>query len=144
MNSKQFQEQLNSSRIRFAIQEAERKTSGEIRILISNKKVQNPLEAAQKVFRREKMDRTRERNAVLLYIAPLSQTYAVIGDVGIQEKVGSLFWDGVVCSMGIHFKNELFTAGIVEALDLLGTALAAHFPRRSDDQNELSDQILWK
>jgi uncharacterized membrane protein len=73
MKIQEFQGQLNESRIVFAIQEAERRTSGEIRIFVSPKKVKDPVEAAQKIFLKQKMDRTKERNGVLLYIAPVSQ-----------------------------------------------------------------------
>ncbi|MES2310513.1 MAG: TPM domain-containing protein [Verrucomicrobiota bacterium] len=142
MKTSEFHGKLNESRIKFAIQEAERKTSGEIRIFISSHKNEDPVAAAKKIFQREKMNRTQERNGVLLYISPRSQTYAVIGDSGITEKVGDFFWKEVVESIGVYFRKEDFTWGVVEAIGLLATALATHFPRRADDLNELSDQIM--
>jgi len=142
MKIKEFHQQLNESGIVFAIQEAERKTSGEIRILVSKDKIEDPVLEAQKIFLREKMDRTAERNGVLIYIAPLSQKYAVIGDQGITEKVGNQFWSEVVDSMGGYFKQADFNQGVVEAIQKIGETLAMHFPRRGDDQNELSNTIL--
>ncbi len=88
------------------------------------------------------MDRVAERNGVLIFIAPLSQKYAVIGDQGITEKIGNQFWDEVVASIGVYFKNENFTAGVVEAIQKIGDSLAAHFPRKNDDQNELCNEVI--
>jgi len=142
MKVEQFHQQLNEPRIVFAIQEAERKTSGEIRVLVSKRKIEDPVAEAQKIFLREKMDRTAERNGVLIFIAPLSRKYAVIGDQGITEKVGNQFWSEVVDSMGEYFKQTDFNQGVVEAIQKIGEALAIHFPRKRDDENELSNTIL--
>lgn len=142
MKIKEFHQQLNESRLVFAIQEVERKTSGEIRVFVSKHPIEDPVVAAQKVFLREKMDRTTERNGVLIFIAPLSQKYAVIGDQGITEKVGNQFWSEVVDSMGGYFKQADFNQGVVEAIQKIGETLAIHFPRKRDDENELSNTVL--
>lgn len=142
MKTKEFQKQINESRILFAIREAERKTSGEIRIMISDQKVQDPVQEAQKIFVREKMDRTRERNAVLIWIAPVCQKFAVIGDQGIHEKVGNEFWSQMVQKVGEAFKKGCFTEGLVQAIETVGEGLAKYFPRKTDDQNELSDRMM--
>ncbi len=142
MKVETFHQKLNEPRVVFAIQEAERKTSGEIRVLISKRKIEDPVSEAQKVFLRERMDQTAERNGVLILISPRSQKYAVIGDQGITERVGNRFWEEIVSSIGIYFKNEDFTTGVVEAIEKIGESLAIHFPRKNNDQNELNNEVI--
>ena len=45
------------------------------------------------------MTRTRERNAVLLYFAPVSRKFAVVGDAGVHEKCGAGFWEEIVAEV---------------------------------------------
>jgi uncharacterized membrane protein len=142
MHPKDFLSQLDEDRIIAAIAEAEKKTSGEIRVYISHKKRQDAMAFAQKRFLDLGMDKTRDRNAVLIYIVPLTRQFAVIGDTAVHEKCGNAFWQEVAALMTQSLKEELFTAAIVRAVEKIGQLLAAHFPRRPDDTNELPNQIV--
>ena len=42
----------------------------------------------------------------------------------------------------MHFQNEKFTDALVQALEEIGTVLARHFPRTSEDANELPDDVI--
>jgi uncharacterized membrane protein len=88
------------------------------------------------------MDKTRERNAVLIFIAPRAHKFAVVGDQAIHEKCGEEFWQRVVDSMRAHFQNEKFTDAIAEAIEEVGNLLAQHFPKTSDRTSELSDEVI--
>ena len=87
------------------------------------------------------MEKTRERNAVLIFVAPRTRTFAVIGDAGVHAKCGDGFWQEVAKAMAGHFRKSEFTAGIILGVKQAGALLAQHFPRRPDDRNELSDQV---
>lgn len=126
-----------------AIREAESTSSGEIRVLIQHGKLlSDPFVAAQKKFHRLGMHKTRERNAVLIFVAPRAHKFAVIGDKAIHQKCGGEFWHTIVGKMRMHFKNEKFTDALVEAVEEIGTVLARHFPKRSEDANELPDDVI--
>jgi uncharacterized membrane protein len=126
-----------------AIHEAESKTSGEIRVLIQRGKLKSdPLDTAQRKFHRLGMHKTRERNAVLIFVAPRVHKFAVVGDTAIHEKCGDEFWQRVVERMRTHFQNEKFSDALVEAVNDIGTVLASHFPKMSKDTNELPDDII--
>ncbi len=140
MNS--FETQLDHARIRRAIAAAELRTSGELRVVVHQFPAVDALAAAKEEFARLGMDRTRERNAVLILVAPLSRTFALYGDTGIHAKCGPAFWREVAETMSGHFKREAFTDGLVHALECAGELLAVHFPRRTDDRNELSDEVV--
>ena len=87
------------------------------------------------------MTRTAERNGVLFFFAPRSRNFAVLGDTGVHEKCGDAFWQELAAAMTGHFKRGDFTNGLVHGISKAGALLAVHFPHRSDDRNELSDEI---
>lgn len=124
-----------------AIAAAEARTSGEIRIVLSRQSIADPIAAARQQFERIGMTNTAARNGVLIFVAPSSHTFAVIGDRGIHEKCGDAFWRALADAMTEHFKRGEFTAGLVLGIDRAGTLLAEHFPRNPEDRNELPDQI---
>jgi uncharacterized membrane protein len=145
MRTKEFLSKLEHDRIVRAIQQTEAKTSGQIRVYIQRGKLNaEPLTAAQKKFHRMGMHKTRERNAVLIFVAPRAHKFAVVGDKAIHEKCGEEFWRCLVDAMRVHFQNEKFSHAIVEAVEEIGKVLAAHFPKTRAARNELSDEIVGK
>jgi uncharacterized membrane protein len=142
MKRKHFLEKLDHGAIESAIAAAELTTSGEIRVAVSHRPEPDAVAAAQALFAKLGMTRTRERNAVLLFIAPESQTFAVIGDEGVHARCGQPFWDELAATMGGAFHRGEFTAGLVAGVGRAGALLAEHFPRRPDDTNELSDRVI--
>src|SRR5204863_499039 len=79
------------------------------------------------------MEKTRERNAVLIFVAPRAQKFAVIGDEGVHQKCGEKFWQDLVARMRGHFLREDFTQALVEGIESTGELLAKHFPRTVPD-----------
>jgi len=142
MQPKEFLNQLDDTRIIATIKEAEAKTSGEIRVFVSHKNVESAVAAAQAAFVRLHMANTRERNAVLIFVAPRARQFAVIGDAGVHQRCGDELWRRLAEEMSAHFKAEKFTDGIVSVVRKSGELLAEHFPRRNTDQNELSDRVV--
>ncbi len=141
MSAPQFIQQLRETEIVTAIRAAELKTSGEVRVFISDKDVADPVAAAQEQFTRLGMTQTRDQNAVLIYLAPGTRKFAVIGDSGVHARCGDAFWEELARSMTDHFRKSEFTEGIVQGINRAGELLAKHFPRRSDDDNELPDRV---
>ena len=141
MNAKEFLKQLRHDDIVAAIKQAESKTSGEIRVFISHKNIDDPVAAGQKVFMHLGMTKTRHRNAVLIFVAPKAQKFSVIGDEAVHQKCGDPFWQALTGEMSTHFKKSDFTQGIIHAVQKAGELLAAHFPPHPGDKNELPDQV---
>jgi uncharacterized membrane protein len=124
-----------------AIRAFETKTSGELRIHLENHVEGDLLAEAKRTFAELGLTATRERNGVLFFIAVHDHRFAVLGDQGIDQKVPQGFWDEVVTTVKGHFAKGRFGEGLVEGVTLAGEALATHFPPRSDDRNELSDEL---
>ncbi len=143
MRTHNFLRELEHDRIVRAIKEAEAKTSGQIRVFLQRGKFEeNALERAQKKFVQLGMNKTRERNAILILVAPRAQKFAVVGDEGVHEKCGEKFWQDLVARMREHFLREDFTQALMEAITATGELLARHFPRTGAAPNELPDEIV--
>jgi uncharacterized membrane protein len=129
-----------------AIGEAERHTSAEIRVHLERRIPRLPVgdaarARARDVFRRLGLDRTRERNAVLIYLALEDRRLAVVGDEGVHARVGDGYWAKVRDVMVEHLRQGGLREALTAAIETLGATLREHFPRRPDDQNELPDQV---
>ena len=143
MRTREFLSQLEHDQIVNAIRTAESKTSGEIRVYIQRGKLNaDPLISAHKKFHRLRMQKTTDRNAVLIFVAPRAHKFAVVGDEAIHEKCGEEFWQSIVDGMRGHFQNENFSRAIIEGIEEVGKLLAAHFPRKATSSNELPDEIV--
>lgn len=125
-----------------SITAAELQTSGEIRVVVFPRGVDDAVEAARHEFERLGMQRTRDRNAVLILVAPSSHAFAVYGDEGVHARCGSHFWREITAGMEDHFRRGRFTEGMVHAVEQLGAILAREFPRKPDDTNELPDDVV--
>lgn len=124
-----------------AIVEAEKNTSGEIRVHIEEHSEKPPLDRAQEVFFELNMNETQDRNGVLFYICVSDKKFAIIGDKGINDAVESDFWDGTKDIVIANFKEGNFKKGLVEGILKAGQRLKHYFPYQSDDTNELSNEI---
>jgi uncharacterized membrane protein len=132
---------IDKDRVEKAIEAAESITSGEVRVAVSPLFWGDVRKVADRAFDRLGMRATAERNGVLLFVVPSRRRFVVLGDIGIHEKVHPGFWDQVAAEISRHFRNGDFTGGIVAALERLSTELATHFPRRSDDVDELPNAV---
>ena len=131
---------IDDTRVIAAIGAAEARTSGEIRVFISSARTEEPVLAAEKQFEKMNMTQTAARNGVLIFLAPASHTFAVIGDKGVHEKCGEAFWRELAAAMNEHFKRADFTQGLLLGIERAGTLLADQFPRQPNDRNELPDR----
>ena len=143
MRTHNFIRELEHDRIVAAIKKAEAGSSGQIRVFLQRGKFEeDALERAQKKFIQLGMQKTAERNAVLIFVAPRVQKFAVVGDEGVHQKCGEKFWEELVARMREHFLREDFTEALLEAVETTGALLAKHFPKTGDSKNELPDDVI--
>ena len=128
-----------------AIQKAEQRTSGEVRVFIESRcRFVNALDRAQEIFFQLKMNETELRNATLIYVAIKDKQAAVFGDEGIHQKVGTQYWNRLVSDMLRQFNKDNYAEGIGSCVIKIGEALQQHFPYDKDtDKNELPDTIVF-
>ena len=138
---RKFLSKLDSDRIVAAIADAEKRSSGEIRVHITRRKPDNVEERARRRFELLGMTKTAERNGVLFYVAPNLRRFQILGDSGIHEKCGDEFWKETAAGMEDHFRRGEFTEGLIHGIAKAGALLAEHFPRTDADTNELPDEV---
>ena len=142
---KSFLSAEDNKRIVEAIKSCEQLTSGEIRIYMESKNpLVSTLERATEIFTNLQMHTTKQRNAVLLYVAVKDREVALFGDEGIHQQVGTAFWNNQITQMISHFKENNLTDGIMKCIAEVGSVLVEKFPyNSSEDKNELSDDIIF-
>lgn len=128
-----------------AIRIAEKHTSGEVRVFVESRcKWMDAIDRAAELFFELKMDKTVQRNAVIVYIAIKDRQLAVFGDEGIHQKLGMEYWNRLVKEMLSLFDKNDFASGIANCVKQIGEALHTHFPYDGKtDKNELPDEIVF-
>ncbi len=129
--------------VMYAINVAENRTSGEIRIVVERTCAGNALDRAADYFRYLAMHQTSLHHGVLIYVAIDDHKFAIIGDKGIHEKVGDGFWEETKQIMANHFRQDDLVSGLIAGIEHAGQQLKEHFPRLGDDVNELPDEIIF-
>ncbi len=129
------------------IQKAERNTSGEIRVVFRhfrhwNERKLSLHDLSLGEFYRLGMDKTRNRTGVLILVLFSERKFQIIADEGIHAKVEEGTWDTLAGTMSGYFKDRHYREGITETVKSVGDILSTHFPRRDDDRNELSNDVI--
>lgn len=127
-----------------AIKQAELNTSGEIKVHIENHCKGDVEQRSLVVFNRLKLNETKLRNGVLIYLAAKDHKFAILGDEGINNVVDDGFWNDVKDLMLAHFKEGRFADGLEQGIQRCGEKLKTHFPYQSDDINEIPDEISYE
>lgn len=126
----------------------EARTSAELRVHLERRvpralfgRRPDPLDRAREVFARLGMQRTRDRNGVLIYLALDDHSLAIFGDEGVHARVGDTYWARIRDLLVERLRAGAPRDAMTTAIDEVGRVLAEHFPRRPDDLDELSDQV---
>ena len=142
-SAKDFFTREQADDIKQAIMNAELDTSGEIRVHIDTTCKGDVMERAVKVFRKLGIEKTEKRNGVLFYLAVKNRKFAVLGDEGINKVVPGDFWEKLKLDMLDAFREEKFTDGLIDGITRTGTYLKQYFPYKTDDINELPDEVSF-
>lgn len=142
MSDTSFFSQLDEDLIISAIKKAEKNTSGEIRVHIEKgDETTDTTERAITVFGNLNMHKTAARNGVLFYLATQTKQFAIIGDDGINNVVPNDFWESTKNLVIQQFKQGEFVTGLTLGIEEAGKQLKTYFEYKSDDVNELPDEI---
>ena len=129
------------------IKEMEKITSGEIRVAVKEsvpfiKKKKDIKELAHEEFYDLKMNETRDKTGILIYILLASRLFYIVADEGINSKVEQKTWDDIRNEMENQFKLGHFVEGVVSTIGRVGEVLSEFFPIKKDDTNELSNKVV--
>jgi uncharacterized membrane protein len=136
-------------KITSCITEVEKKTSGEIRVCIKKRRgfFENRYDArelALKEFVANEMHKTVDKTGVMIFILLDEHKFEIIADEGINSKISQDKWDIITAAMTSYFKTGSFAEGICNAVQSIGLTLILEFPCKTDDKDELSNEIIVK
>ena len=141
MSIKKFFNKEQKEKIVQAIKDAERMTSGEIRVHLESRCKGDVEQRTIRWFNKLKMHNTHLRNGTLIYLAVQDRKFAIYGDEGINRIVPENFWVDVKEEMQACFIKSQFAEGIMSGVKRVGEKLKEFFPHQQDDMDELSDEI---
>ena len=143
-NARRILNNEEDRRVVEAIKQAELNTSGEIKVHIENRCKGDVEERSLYVFDKLKLNETKLRNGVLIYLAVRDHKFAILGDEGINKVVEADFWNDVRDLMAAAFKEGRFTEGLEQGIQRCGEKLKTYFPYQTDDVNEIPDEISYE
>jgi len=126
------------------IKQIENRSSGEVRLHITDKRVKDTMQAARKTFTDLEMTRTRRRNGVLVFLSLPSRTFAIVGDEGIDRLTGPQYWENLRDTMAERFSAGSYADGLLDIFDQVEAVLVEHFPYEEGDVDELPDDISYE
>lgn len=143
MDPRAFVAALDDDRIVAKIRDAEARSRGEIRVHVTSAAVADARAAAEEAFVKLGMAQTVERTGVLVFMAPASQSLAIIGDQAIDACCPEGFWAALVDLARAEFRQGRYTEGIALVVERIGEEMARHFPLRKGvaDRDELPNAV---
>jgi len=142
MTPEEFLTSDEEQRIVEAIREAEKNTSGEIRVHLESFNKEKPsMQHAWEVFEAIGMHNTHLRNGVLFYVDVNHRIFIIIGDEGINKVVPENFWEEIKNNVITKFSKGQYADALVEGILKVGEQLKEYFPYKAGDTNELPDEI---
>ncbi len=113
-----------------------------LRLLVPAARAADFVDRAAKLrFLEEGLVETRERTGILIYVSLLEHRVEVLADCGIDAQVEDGTWDGVVRLILDGVRARKAEEGLCAAIELCGDLLAARFPPRPDDEDELENRL---
>ncbi len=142
MNPEDFFTPEEEQRIVNAIRQAEKNTSGEIRVHLESKNKDKPtLNYVWQVFEAIGMRETKQANGVLFYIDINHRMFSIVADEGINKVVPKDFWEAITKIVTGGFKQGKYADALEQGVLKVGEQLKQYFPYQNDDVNELPDEI---
>ncbi len=136
---------VDTQQIEQAIAHLEKQSSAELRVIVERKaKSDDAVKRAEQLFDELKMYQTEQRNGVLIYLSFKPRFVAVVGDVGIHQKVGDEFWQDVYNAMKQQCQSGQFTQAICNGIQEVEKQLTKYYPIQPDDVDELSNEVIIK
>jgi uncharacterized membrane protein len=134
------------SAIASAVGEAEKTTAGEIRVSIRQKRKWREKkltieEIARQEFHLLGMTKTKDRTGILIFLLLEDKKFFILADDGIHTNVEDGTWNKIANEMSDHFSQKNFRLGIIHGVHSVGMELSKFFPRKSDDTNELPNDV---
>lgn len=85
---------------------------------------------------------TEDNSGVLIYVLLADRQVEILADRGIHRRVGDGVWQSICHEMESAFRAGRFRDGALAGVREVGHVLAAHFPPRADNPDELPNTAV--
>ena len=144
MKTKHFLKNVEHKRVLQAIRAAEEGNTGDIVLLVTHEKVQDPVTAANLTFQKLNLQAAADKNSILILLAPETQKFAVVGGAMLHARVGHAWLHELTGLLSQYFKEGRYSDGLVAAIERIGTALKTHFPATGSVNRQGQRDIIEK
>lgn len=130
-----------------AIEAQEERHDGEIRFAVESAlplwdlvRGVSARERAIDLFARLRVWDTDQNAGVLIYVLLADRRVEIVADRGIDARVGATAWEAVCGAMQREFAARRFERGAIIGIEAVSDLLAAHFPPRAANPDELPNR----
>jgi putative membrane protein len=88
------------------------------------------------------LHRTRHQTGILIFVSMLERRVEIIADEGIHKKVGEEYWYAVIQQMIPLIRQNRISEAMLLAVERCREPLSCHFPKTTDDSNEITNQVI--
>ncbi|MDR2551040.1 MAG: hypothetical protein LBD10_12665 [Desulfobulbus sp.] len=114
-----------------------------LRLFISERRAEEEVErAALNRFYGERLHATKDATGVLIYISVLERRVWILGDRGINERIGPHVWQGLIDTLIAGIREGRAGETLCATIEKVGVMLHIHFPPATDDRNELDNLLI--
>ena len=94
------------------------------------------------IFQAAAAGRTTGKTGILIYLSMAERRAEIVADEAILKLTDDHGWGEAMHALIADTREGRPGDGIVAAIERVGTVLAEHFPRSTDDTNELPDKLI--
>lgn len=117
--------------------------SAVLRPFLESSKVDEEVhQRALQAFISRDLHATKDRTGILIMASLFERRVEILADTGINAKVSSDTWQGIVADMIGRIKSDDLTEGFCIAVRECGEVLAKDFPGSHDNPDELSNKVV--
>lgn len=129
-------------RLSAKIAAAEQITSAELRLVLTTSSWLGLRNKAERLFRKYGLDKSAQRNAVMILVDTRSRELLIYGDDGVHQRVDETFWSDVRDAMIDELRAGRLAEGLAAGIRIVGEKLAVLFPASGNDRNEIANDVI--
>lgn len=99
-------------------------------------------ERAVRAFYEKGLYKTREETGILIFLSLLEHKVWILGDRGINEKIPAGSWQTLASDLAAGIRDGRACDALVDVIVRCAKVLSENFPRKEDDVDELSNELL--
>lgn len=92
-------------------------------------------------FAKQRVWDTERNNGVLIYVLLAEREIEIVADRGLTGRIETARWQALVDELGTHFRDQRLEQGLARAIEVVGEALTAAFPRSGNEVAATGDEL---